>query len=104
MTRYLAALEVENREEEIERIAEGPRAKGLTGRDQLLLRAADQLHEQKTIDDPTWKALVAEFESAQLVELAFVVGNYTMLSMVANATGVPLEPGLPPMPARSVGA
>jgi len=43
---------------------------------------------------------MAEFESAQLVELPFVVGNYTMLSMVANATDVPLEPDLPLMPSR----
>ncbi len=60
----------------------------------------DQLHAGQTIEDETWDALAAEFEHAQLVELPFVVGNYTMLSMVANATGVPLEANLPPMPAR----
>jgi 4-carboxymuconolactone decarboxylase len=88
-------------EEEIERIADGPEVEGWGARDRLLLRAADQLHERKTIDDPTWKALTAEFENAQLVELPFVVGNYTMLSMVANATDVPLEPDLPLMPDRA---
>lgn len=88
-------------EEEIEWIADGPEAEGWGARDRMLLHAADQLHERKTIDDPTWKALAAEFENAQLVELPFVVGNYTMLSMVANATEVPLEPDLPLMPDRT---
>jgi alkylhydroperoxidase family enzyme len=87
-------------EAEIEGIADGAEVLALAERDRLLMRAADQLHDCQTIDDPTWKALSAEFDSAQLVELTFVVGNYTMLSMVANATGVPLEPDLPPMPAR----
>jgi 4-carboxymuconolactone decarboxylase len=87
-------------EEEIEWIADRPGAEALAAKDQLLLRAADQLHEQKTIEDATWEALAEEFTSAQLVELTFVVGNYTMLSMVANATGVPLEPDLPGMPSR----
>lgn len=67
-------------------------------RDRLLLRAADELHRDQQLNDSTWAALRAEFDDAQLVEIPFVVGNYTMLSMVANATGVPLEPGLPELP------
>ena len=34
----------------------------------------------------------------KIVEIVFVVGNYTMLSMVANATGVPIEQRLSEMP------
>ena len=48
---------------------------------------------------PTWDALAERFDDAQLLEITFIVGNYTMLSMVANATGVPLEDDLPAMPA-----
>jgi hypothetical protein len=32
------------------------------------------------------------------VELLFVVGQYTMLSMLANADGVEVEPGYDPLP------
>ena len=39
-------------------------------------------------------------DDAQIVELTFVVGNYTMLSMVANATGVPVEDRLPGLPEK----
>ena len=37
------------------------------------------------------------------VEIPFVVGNYTMLSMVAKATGVPVGEGLPPLPRAGTG-
>jgi len=86
--------------EEIDELARPAGEIRLTGRDLLLVRAADELHAEQTIGDATWKALAREFEPAQLVEIPFVVGNYTMLSMVANATEVPLEPGYPPLPAR----
>ncbi|MFT5444109.1 MAG: 4-carboxymuconolactone decarboxylase [Myxococcota bacterium] len=86
------------RDEEIAGIATGPSAGCWGERDVLLLTATDQLTATHTIDEATWGALAQAYEPAQLVELTFVVGNYTMLSMVANATGVPLEPGLPAMP------
>jgi hypothetical protein len=64
----------------------------------LLLRAADELHANQDLADETWTALSQTWDEAQLVEIPFVVGNYTMLSMVANATGVPVEDGLPGLP------
>ena len=87
-------------EAEIERIPDGPDAPGWSEPDRALLRAADELHASQQISDATWGALRSRFSDAQLVELPFVVGQYTMLSMVANATGVPLEPHLPDMPRR----
>ena len=85
---------------EIANIAVGPDVESWSPHDRLLILAADQLHERHTIDPETWRALADELSPAQLIELTFVVGNYTMLSMVANATEVPLEPGLPAMPPR----
>jgi alkylhydroperoxidase family enzyme len=86
-------------EAEIDRVCIGPGHEGWTDHERLLLEAADELHKEHRITDETWKALQSELDQAQLVELPFVVGNYTMLSMVANATGVPLEEGLPELPA-----
>jgi alkylhydroperoxidase family enzyme len=80
---------------EITRVAVGPEADGWSERDRLLLRAADELHAAQRLGDATWAGLRAQFSDAQLVEIPLVVGHYTMLSMLANATGVPLEPGLP---------
>jgi alkylhydroperoxidase family enzyme len=83
---------------EIDRIADGPDHGDWSTRERLLLRAADELHARQQLEDETFAALLRELEPAQIVELCFVVGHYTMLSMVANATGVPLEDRLPSMP------
>ena len=79
---------------EIARVAAGAEAPEWSERDRLLLRAAGELHAGQRLDDATWSALRACFSDAQLVEIPLVVGHYTMLSMLANATGVPLEPGV----------
>jgi alkylhydroperoxidase family enzyme len=53
-----------------------------------LLTAADELHKSSTVSDDTWAALAAHYDRAALVEILFVVGQYTMLSMFANAAGI----------------
>jgi len=86
-------------EQEIARVPHGPDAPGWPESDRLLLTAADELHARQQLSEATWSGLRARFSAAQLVEIPLVVGQYTMLSMLANATGVPLEPGLPELPA-----
>ena len=76
----------------------GPDAPGWSDADRALLAAADELHAQQAIAEPTWAALASRWSAAQLVEIPFVVGQYTMLSMVAGALRVPLEDGLPRLP------
>ena len=56
--------------------------------ERALLRAADELHTDRDVSDATWQELTAHFEQPALVEVLFVVGQYTMLSMVANAAGI----------------
>ena len=80
-------------DDEIARIPHGADVEGWTSRQQALLRAADQLHDNTDIDDAAWAALREHLDEAQLVEVALVVGQYTMLSMVANSCGVELEAG-----------
>ena len=57
-----------------------------------LLRAADELHRDCAISESTWAALAAHYSPGELVEIPFVVGQYTMLSMVANGLGT-VTPG-----------
>jgi len=83
---------------EIAAVAIGADAPGWSDADRALLRAADELHAQQSIGDATWALLASRWNAAQLVEIAFVVGQYTMLSMVAGALAVPLEDGLPELP------
>ena len=75
---------------ELGAIANGPEEPSWSPRDRSLLRACDELHAHHQISDQTYDALSAELSEAQIVELTFVIGNYTMLSMVANATDLPM--------------
>jgi alkylhydroperoxidase family enzyme len=61
--------------------------------ERALLRAADELHETTDVSETTWSVLSAHYDAPALVEILFVVGQYTMLSMVANAAGIPAESG-----------
>jgi alkylhydroperoxidase family enzyme len=85
-------------EEEIAAVAHGPGAPRWDPIEQALLRAADELHEDAVIGDTTWNELARVFDHAALLEVVFVVGHYTMLSMVTNSAGVQPEAGWPSVP------
>jgi alkylhydroperoxidase family enzyme len=70
---------------EIERTRVGPDAEGWNEMERLLMRAADELHDSNTMGADTWVALARDYDATALVEILYVVGQYTMLSMVANA-------------------
>ncbi len=90
-------------DEEIERIAEGPEAPGWSDDDRALLRAVDELHDDAFVADATWKALAARWNTQQLMDLVFTVGQYNLVSMALNTLGVQLDPDLPVMPAPREG-
>ena len=85
-------------EDELARIAAGPDAPGWTPVEAALLRAADELHAAANVGEATWSTLAASYDDGQLVEVLYAVGQYTMLSFVANAAGVPLSDGLDDLP------
>jgi alkylhydroperoxidase family enzyme len=71
---------------------------GFAGHEAALLRAADELHAGSDVSDQTWSTLAGHYDDPQLVEVLFVVGQYTMLSFVANAAQVGRPAGLDPLP------
>jgi 4-carboxymuconolactone decarboxylase len=85
-------------DDEITRVSHGADAAGWAPHESALLRAADDLHARCAIDDETWDVIAEHYETPALVEVPFVIGQYTMLSMVANAAGVEPEPGSEPLP------
>jgi 4-carboxymuconolactone decarboxylase len=80
---------------EITRIATAPLDAPWTAAELALLRAADELGAASSITDTTWQALTEHFDAGQIVEVVMIAGQYTMLSMLANATGITLP--TPPM-------
>ena len=87
-------------DEEIERVARGPDAPGWSDLDRALLRAADELHGDAFLSDETWSALAQHYDTRQLMDLVFTVGQYNLVSMALNTLGVQLEPGAARFPAR----
>jgi alkylhydroperoxidase family enzyme len=71
---------------------------GWSPRDRALLDAADELVAHAEVSESSWRALATHFDQPALVEILFVVGQYTMLSMVANAAGIDAPDGAPPLP------
>jgi 4-carboxymuconolactone decarboxylase len=47
--------------------------------DATLVRAVDELVDDKVVGDATWKSLADHFDAQSLLELLFVVGTYTCL-------------------------
>ena len=85
-------------DDEIARIAGAVDDARWPAHEAALLRAADELHRSSTVSDATWEALAAHYDTGQLVEILFVAGQYTMLSLVANAAGIDAAPGSDAIP------
>jgi len=81
--------------EEIHRIKTGPDASGWNERDQLLLKATDELHQDAHMSDGTWQGLGKYYNTQELMDIVFAVGQYNLVSMALNTLGVQLDPGLP---------
>lgn len=64
---------------------------GLAPADQLLLRAAEELMGDHCLSDETWGRLSQRYSVEQMIELIFLVGNFTMLAMVTKSVGMPCE-------------
>jgi alkylhydroperoxidase family enzyme len=73
---------------EIQAVPKAIEAGNWTEAEQALLRAADEMHQTDNVNDETWEVLARHYDQPALVELLFVIGQYTMLSMVANAAGI----------------
>lgn len=80
-------------EAEIEQIVEGPGASGWSEFDAALVRAADELHDDSMLTDATWKTLGRRYDTQQLMDLIFTVGQYHTVSMALNSLGVQTEEG-----------
>jgi AhpD family alkylhydroperoxidase len=67
-----------------------------TGRAGLLTQAVDELTDDSTLSDETYQALSQEFDERQLISLVFLIGTYSLLSVVFGAFRMELDPGLDP--------
>lgn len=81
-------------EAEIERIKAGPDTPDWNEADRALLRAVDELHDDRFISDSTWTELGRHFDDRQRMVVVFATAQYTQVSMILNTFGVQLDPDL----------
>jgi 4-carboxymuconolactone decarboxylase len=83
--------------EEVERVQQGADAPGWESVDADVLRATEELHTHSRILSGTWGRLAARFDTAQLMDLVFLVGCYDVLAMAIQTFQTQLEPGVAPL-------
>ncbi len=77
--------------EDIEQIKEGAGSDHWSANDKALLQATDELFNDSFISDKTWGELKKTYNTEQLMDIVFTVGNYNLVSMALNTLGVQLE-------------
>ena len=82
-------------DEEIARVQAGPDAAGWDPFEATLLRAADELHADAKVSDATWAALAERYDTEQLLDTVFTVGQYHTVAFALNSCGVQLDAGVP---------
>jgi AhpD family alkylhydroperoxidase len=75
-------------EADVQRVRAGGAAEGWSQRQSLLLAAADELHNERTISGALWSQLAELLSERELIELCLLVGHYEMLAMTLNAVQV----------------
>jgi len=93
------ALRSDISQEEIDRIPRGPAAPGWAPFDAALLQFADELHANANVSDATWATLADRYDTQQLMDAVFAVGQYTLVSYALNTFGVEREEGVVGLPA-----
>lgn len=67
--------------------------KGLSVWEQTLTKAAEELVNDHCVNEETWQALAQKYSPAQMMEVVFLVGVYTLMAMVTKSFGITVEDG-----------
>ena len=60
----------------------------------LVMRATDELVEDRMLSDTSWQALMAVWDNRQMLDFQFTVGCYAMVAGVMRSTGAERLPDL----------
>jgi 4-carboxymuconolactone decarboxylase len=79
---------------DIQRISRGRESAGWSDSERTLIDMVDELRYETQIDDATWKALRSKYSLEQVIDALYTAGQYQLVSMALNSTGVQLDPEL----------
>lgn len=71
-----------------------------TGFERTIIRATDELVDDRKVGDASWDALRAEWNEQQMLDFLFTVGCYVMTAGVMRSLGIEREPELLELAAR----
>jgi len=66
-----------------------------TGREPVLIRVVDALHDSSDIDDELWRSARDALDEREFLDALLLCGWYHAISFAARAARVELEPGAP---------
>lgn len=66
-----------------------------SGREAILIRMVDALHDSCDVDDELWRSAQELFDEQQLLDLPLLCGWYHAICFAARTARVELEPGAP---------
>lgn len=78
--------------------AQTGRGAALGAFERVLVRAAEELVNDRCLSDECWATLAKAYTPNQMIEVVFLVGTYTMLSMATNSFGIPMDDGTSALP------
>ena len=79
---------------DLERLRQDVGGAGWSESESTLLRAVDELHQDRVVSDTTWHGLALHFDIQQLMDIVFAAGHYTAVSMATRSFGLQLDRGL----------
>ena len=90
----LIGLQCDMSKEEIEEVKTGAESPVWAENERLLPKATDEMHNDAFISDSTWQGLSEHYDTEQLMDIVFTVGQYNLVSMALNTLGVQLDEGM----------
>ncbi len=73
------------------RISRGRESEGWSDFEPILIDMVDELRYETQIDDATWTALHSKYSVEQVIDALYTAGQYQLVSMALNSTGVQLD-------------
>ena len=73
---------------DLRRIAQGPDTPGWDPFEATLMRLADQLFRNSSVNDDTWKTLSATYDMLHLLDAVMTVADFATASLLYNSLGV----------------
>lgn len=76
---------------EIEQIKVGSSHPAWTDSDRALVRAAEEVHEDRFVSDDTWQELNATLNRYQCMDVVFTIAQYELVCTILNSFGVQFD-------------